>query len=601
MKTLKQLPMKKKIIFLLALSTFFFSCKILQDLQTKVDPPDDIPTITEESIYKKGNAKFNYWRHSPMHVKNFQPVEFEFDISDNKMVKKVELYIYEYELFKDEQGLPSKRMREGGVWGLVQTWEWKFPRIDVDQDFAYNKGFPPESNVEYMFRVYNVEDEMTERFAMFDAGTSPWDQDKILLYAASRQPLSKTINVCFFADIDYKQNWDGFIEETERLIYEGYHANNMINERKELWGFYYTKQEADGYNMLFEPENEASYPPFMKNTLITGIDAFGLLHNSEYIDRTYFRSSFNFLSSNMFTSESHNWGTAVHETAHAVFRLSDEYNGCVCFEAERGANMFESATACEEFNRENNFSNPECNIIAGHDNQAWFSPERRVIFKTEEECWEYNRANNLPIKSCQTFINSEGTWSRSVYGICIMQDDGNRRVNNFQRTCQVIIKDYYEILEADVLAIASLPKTTVQNMFGYEPVVVLEMEQNNLKEINLNVKDMIYGVPTKNILRHGEMNLEFTNRTGEMMHHLCIDRPTDVAFYGGLGKNGEEVLREGSCILLVPFKKELSQAIIKPRVKKTEELAIKSVQPNLQFEFDLLEKIKKEYLELLGN
>ena len=592
--------MKKKIIFLLTLTTFFFSCKILQDLQTKVDPPDDIPTTFEEEVYEKGNAKFNYWKHSPMHVKDLQPVEFQFEVADDKMITKVELYIYEYELYKDAQGLPSKRMREDGVWGLEKTWELDLSRIDVKDTYMYNKGFPASSNVEYMFRVYNTDNEMTERFAMFDAGTSPWDQDKILLYAASRKPLSKTINLCFFADIDYKQNWDGFLEETERLIYEGYHENNMVCKRKDLWSFYYTKQEADGYNMLIEPENEASYPPFMTNTLITGIDAFGLLHNDDYIDRTYFRSSFNFLSSNVFTTESHNWGTAVHETAHAIFRLSDEYNGCVCFESERGANMFETAAACAAFNQANNFSEPECNIIEGYDNQKWYSPERRVLFKTEEECWEYNRKNDLPIKSCQTFVDREGTWFRSVYGVCIMQDDGDRRVNDFQRTCQVIINDYYDKLEIDAVATEmSMAETTLTNMFGYEPVVVLELEQSNLTKMNLKVKDIIYGVPTKNILKHGAMDLEFKGKSGKLVHHLCINRPTEVAFHGANGHNSKEIMRDGSCILLVPFTKELAQATIKSRINPSDGLAIRSAKSEIKFEFDIFEKIKKEYFELL--
>ena len=308
------------------------------------------------------------------------------------------------------------------------------------------------------------------------------------------------------------------------------------------------------------------------------------------------------MSSNIFTSESHNWGTAVHETAHAIFRLSDEYNGCVCFEAERGANMFETPEACAAFNRAHNFSEPECNIIEGYNAQKWYSPERRVLFKTKEECWEYNRKNDLPIKSCQTFVDQEGTWFRSVYGVCIMQDDGDRRVNHFQQTCQVIIKDYYETLEADILTATSLPETTLlSNMFGYEPVAVLEMEQKNLTDVNLKVKDMVYGVPTKNILRHGTMDLEFKNRKGELLHHICMNRPTEIAFYGAHGKNKKEVMREGSCILLVPVKKELAQATIKTRVRESDGIAMRSVDSHLKFEFDIFEKIKKEYFELLGN
>ena len=596
--------MRIKILLVFLTLVTIGSCRIFKDNPVLLPPSDGgLGELPEEPIYEIGNAEFEYWRHSPLHVGDFQPVLFFSKATDNEGVVKMELYVYEYQLFNDFQGLPSKRKAENGLWGLQKTWNFDGKTKEVDVGYEYVPGFAPNSNVEYLFKIYNSKNELTERFAMFDAGTSPWEKDKILLYATSRNPLTKSINICFFPDIDFKKDWRKFLDQTEDLIFEGYHSNNMITNHKDVWNFYYTRQEADGYEMLVNPANESSYPDFMRGNMITGIDAFGLLHTDEYPDRTYFRSSFNFLATNTFTSEIYNYGTAVHETAHAVFRLSDEYDGCACFQSELGANVFSTAEACEAFNELYQFPDPECNVLKGYNNVPWYMPEKNILFRTEKECQDFNVANGLPRDSCQRFIDANGNWFRAYKGVCIMQDDGDRKPNPFQRVCSIVIDEYYSVLKGTTASEDTLtipPTILVNNFFGYEPVVLMEVSQDARESYNLEVVDIQYGIPSKRILQGRGIDLSFTGKSGETICKMSLDNPSHVLFHGKQGGSEMKALEHGACILAIPFDENLAKAEMNFRSPGHQNLSIKGFsrfRGKKSRQFEIASSIKQKYLK----
>ncbi len=583
---------------------FFFllicSCKIFQKT------PDDIidPPVVESPlpVYTQGQAEFHFWKHSPLHVANFKTVNFQVKATDHQGITKVELYIFEYQLFKNPQGLPSKKKSENRIWGLANTWNLDGKKQTVDLNFEYQKGFASHSNVEYVFKIINSKNELTERFAMFDSGASPWTNDKILLYSTTRQPMNATINLCFFPDIDFKKDWNKFLIETEKLIYDGYHENNMISNHKDLWNFYYTRQEADGYEMLINPGNENAYPTFMKDNMISGIDAFGMLHQDEYPDRTYFRTSFNFLASNVFTTEVYNYGTAVHETAHAIFRLSDEYDGCACFQTDAGSNVFTSADACAAFNEKYEFSNPECNVLKGWDDQIWFMPEKKILFRTEQECQDFNVENVLPKDSCQIFIDPNGRWFRAFKGICIMQDDGDQKQNPFQRTCQVVIDNFYDALKKDIAQsdLTSMPSTILfNNIFGYEAVVLVELSDQEEGGYDMQVMDVQYGIPSKNVLKGRAINIEFTSSSGEMIHQVSVDNPSHILFHGKNEESEMMSMGHGSCVVAIPFNKGLARVSLDFEKSNNQNISIKGISKKTKQEFDVAEKVKECYGKFL--
>jgi hypothetical protein len=93
-------------------------------------------------------------------------------------IKTIDLHIYEYELFLNEEKLPSKKKRNKGQWGSVKIWNGNGLK-EQTISFNYNNGFTKASQVEYLFKVTDNNGKVTERIAAFDAATSPWPRDKI--------------------------------------------------------------------------------------------------------------------------------------------------------------------------------------------------------------------------------------------------------------------------------------------------------------------------------------------------------------------------------------------------------------------------------------
>ena len=67
---------------------------------------------TETTIFHEpilGAADFDYWIHSPLHPDNKQPVTFKTKVTDTEGIVKVELMVYEYELY-EKNGIPSAQL-----------------------------------------------------------------------------------------------------------------------------------------------------------------------------------------------------------------------------------------------------------------------------------------------------------------------------------------------------------------------------------------------------------------------------------------------------------------------------------------------------------
>ena len=397
-------------------------------------PGEPTPMPTIDISLKNGSAEFEYWQHSPLHPDNNQPVKFSAKAADENGIRTIELLVLEFQLYETENGIPAKTRRANGKWDIVKTWNFSGQK-DAEVTYILPEGFPAQSNVEYIFRLTNNRGERTDRLALFDAGTSPWPQDKILLYSTSRQPMQRVINLCFFPDIDFGRNWNLFRSDVENLIYNGYHKNEKFGERKDKWVFYYTKNEMDGKTAASDVWNTALYPDFITSNHIEGIDAFGLLHRNPYKDHALIKENINFVANTLFTSESYNLGTAVHETSHAVLKLSDEYDQCACFSTGDWSNVFRTLEDCQNFATEHGIPAGQCRQVVSANGERWFTPEVNTFFKSPEECIGFNLDNGIPQDSCATFIDFDGSRSYWAFlGTCIMHDDGDRQIRQFQTT-----------------------------------------------------------------------------------------------------------------------------------------------------------------------
>lgn len=579
--------MIRNIPWLLLLFLVFTACP---PRETVPEPPyrvpNDLPTEANHTS-APGKAIFTHWKHRPLHPGNGEPVHFMVKGQDAEKVLKIELAIYEYELYTNEQGLPSKRKRPDGMWGIIGSVQPDQAMETFEHSFTFPDGFPAHSNVEYIFTIYATDGTATRRMALFDAGDSPWPNDKILLYATSREPLGDKINLCFFPDTDYQENWSMFLDDASELIFSGYHSSNKIKDHKDRWAFYYTRQQTDGLALSQDPFNPDRYPAFMTDSLIMGIDAFGLLHRQPYSDGAYINSNLQFLAQSVFTSESYNWGTAIHETAHVVFHLSDEYNGCHCFSGREESNAFTDRAACENFNTRLGHSASECTEIIGYDGQTWYLPEAPPLFATEAECRAYNLENGLPVDSCRLFQDFTGPRSYQAFkGVCMMQDDGDAQVPNFRHACSAVIDQYYENLYPNGGdAGPSVLMEAVDNFFGYEPVMVLDVSYNGTV-VDMTLDEVVYGVPTKNVIATGDLHLSLAAKR-QGAYELAIDRPDCIHIHHGKGEVAVETAKGAvHCKVAVPLMEDLQTVACQTGIVK------KGGEKVLKIRKELQQKIK---------
>ncbi len=553
-----RVAMKLLIVRLLPLFLLLTACP--PRITAPGEVPDEVDQVEDLPI---GNAVFQEWIHRPLHPGNQQAIVFSVKASDPNKIRRVELAIYEYELFENELGLPSKRKRENGIWGTVDSFEPDLPQQTINHQFSYPSGFVAHSNIEYIFSLFSVDGSVTREMALFDAGDSPWPKDKILLYATNRNVLDQSINLCFFPDTDYHQNWSAFLSDTEALIFQGYHSNNKIKNHKKRWSFFYTQQETDGLALSQDPFNEDRYPAFMKDSMILGIDAFGLLHREAYSDGAYLNSNIQFLAQNVFTSESYHWGTAIHETAHAVFHLSDEYNGCVCFASQESSNVFQQQNACEIFNENLGHRKEECTEIMAFDGKAWYLAEEPPLFAALEDCKAFNRQNNLPEDSCRLFQDITGGPSYQAYlGLCIMQDDGDAKVPDFRHACSAVIDRFYQdLLPPDSDPVGLVLAEKVDNFFTYEPVVILKLKVDT-QEVEVEVEKVCYGVPTRKRRMATDLNLQLQS-PDQSVYQLNLDRPDCIHLHYGEGKaEVQSTSQKTTCRIAIPVLEEMGKNIV---------------------------------------
>ncbi len=563
--------------------------------------PDSNPTI--DISLTNGPAKFEYWQHSPMHPTNNQSITFSAKIKDNS-IRTVELLLLEYRLFKNSSGIPAKKRRTGGKWDIVKTWNFPAGKNQVEVNYVLPNGFPASSNVEYIFRVTNARGQKTDRLALFDAGTSPWPKDKILLYSTSRQPMQKVINLCFFPDVDFGRNWNLFKSDVKNLIYNGYHANDKIGSRKDKWAYYYTRNEMDGKTAAADVWNTALYPDFVTSNRIEGIDAFGLLHRQPYKDHALIKENINFVANTLFTSESYNVGTAVHETSHAVFKLSDEYDQCACFQTGDWSNVFQSLQLCQNFATDNGIPASQCREVVSVGGERWYTPEVNTFFKKPEQCIAFNLDNDLPKDSCLTFIDFDGSKSYWAYlGTCIMHDDGDHNIRQFQSTCGVLIDEYYNRLDAGQVVTAPFSNNTilsenVSNIFGYEKVISMNLSYK--KDVqNVGITSVKMGVPTKSIIGNNDIDLKMMGENGNMIHNLNIDNPSKM-----LTENGKEseMIRQNTmnkAYFNIPYNDSFAKAIANDiEAIRTRPRSVGAPPEQFESKFDLksqFEQAKKKF------
>jgi len=332
-------------------------------------------------------------RYAPLHPANNTGVNIRLGAHDRDGLSKAELFVYEYELYVSATGMQSARQRSGGTWGLVRTWNYPTTPRDINETYNIAAGFPAGSFITYLVRTTDSNGNTASDSWTFAAGDWPFGNNPIPIWGNGAP--AERIDVAFVADRDSYANARAMLGDLEGLIFDGYHINNGVRRGKKFWQFYYSPER--GHITDYDsPPREMDIPDSVSDSTI--IDHAAVIHTVVKRD---------WASGGNFGTEPTNIGTAVHESGHAAFGLADEYNG---------GGHFTSA-------------NPH------HNN-----------YNSQASCQTYNTANGWPATDCQ---NIQGSWWRpEPSGLaCIMFNDGDATMPDFERTCIRRIEWFYGQLE----------------------------------------------------------------------------------------------------------------------------------------------------------
>lgn len=317
-------------------------------------------------------------RYSPLHPANGVAPTVRIQATNKKGVSRVELYAYEYELATGTTILTAQR-RPGGMWGIVRTWTYPALPHQIEESQALN-GFPARSFITYIVRASGGDTTTTEDWS-FAAGD--WPAGVPIPLLGNGAPASR-IDIAFVADRDDYTNARDMLSDIEPLIFDGYHKNNVIEYTRGAWQFYYSQDRGS----ISDYDTACCTMDVPSSVADSGIiDSAAIIHTTVKRD---------WASSGNFGTEPTNKGTAVHESAHAVFNLADEYNGGGHFTSTaRHHNNFDSEDACKQYNRTNSWPETDCQLIQA----GWWRPETSALK-------------------------------------CIMWDDGDATMPDFARTCE---------------------------------------------------------------------------------------------------------------------------------------------------------------------
>ncbi|MGH8195654.1 MAG: hypothetical protein ACREQ8_14830 [Woeseiaceae bacterium] len=330
-------------------------------------------------------------RYQPLHPGNNVDVTFRVDAGDGDGVEVARLYIYEHEL-SVQNGMQTATQRPGGIWGLQQTWNYPTTPTSISETYTHS-GFPASSFVRYLFTVTDTENRTRSEEWWFAAGNWPFGNSPIPILGNGAP--AERIDVCFVADNTDYTNGAGMLPDLVGLVFDGYHVNNAIRGSwRKYWQFYYSPET--GFISDFDT------PP-LTMTIPASVSGAAIIDHAAVIHTTVKRD---WASGGNFGTEPTNIGTAVHESAHAAFGLSDEYSG----------------------GGHSTSSNPH------HNN-----------YSSQTDAENYNTANGWPASDVESI--QPGWWRPEPATLaCIMLNDGDATMPDFERTCLARASWFYQQL-----------------------------------------------------------------------------------------------------------------------------------------------------------
>ena len=204
---------------------------------------------------------------------------------------------------------------------LLETCDFSPPQANATCAFTTTAGYPDSSYVAYQARATDSEgSSATEGWIYFAAGEWPWPDNPIPIYG--RGAPGEKIDLVFIPDTDYNGDNDRFMDDVTDLLSDAYFSTdvfaNEIRPFRGYWNFYITYRTGDAQGFGSGCNSAPSNWTNMRSIVNSG----GIVHTAALRDCAGVGdgSLFSVEVGEAFTNP-----TAIHETGHSVFSLSDEY------------------------------------------------------------------------------------------------------------------------------------------------------------------------------------------------------------------------------------------------------------------------------------
>jgi hypothetical protein len=320
------------------------------------------------------------------------------------LISKLELFVYEYQVACSGSGSVTAIRRAGGKWGdlAVKKYYW-LPQAEIAEPVSL-AAFPSASYVTYIARITDVLGRTRSESWSFAAGDWPCPSAPVPLWRNG--PHNCRIDIAFVATQPYYVTPREMLKGLKTLIFDGYHQSNGIAPGRGYWQFYYASDRLTSFTVSGQKINGVQNAPPPGNRF----HAVAAIHNDPPL-KDYWDGN------KLFTAPISNRGTAVHETAHVIFGLADEYDNATfpAFVPKSG--------------------------IAGTQQPP---PDHPNTFQDRPSCEAYNVNHSLPVSECQPIGNTGWYRSEAAARQCIMYNDGDANLPSFGPTCTKRTEWFYK-------------------------------------------------------------------------------------------------------------------------------------------------------------
>lgn len=238
-------------------------------------------------------------RHRPMHPDNSQAVTFEGKALADRVVLSYERYL----LITAADGTHVQVIAEPE--NIVATCNGPRPMSQITCIHTMPAPFPPHSLIVFTATAVMARSTTTKESYAFAAGDWPWPDEAIPIRV--KGDTKSKLDTVFIPDTDL--GVAGLRDQLDEVI-ELYFKYEPLLVWRGVFNYWYSDQTGhyDEFCKFTLPKNY--------DTLLTVADAVALLHQKTLRDCSNIP---------LMSSEVNDDKTIVHETAHTLYRLQDEY------------------------------------------------------------------------------------------------------------------------------------------------------------------------------------------------------------------------------------------------------------------------------------